>query len=141
MEWKVRARSNLSAATSLAVRPRWRPATCWASGVPYRSSPSCTHAVPAEIQLRAESRDNFAGEITVEATGGVEVWPIEVERFDDSGYQHDALANGFDGQFQELEAEFATAGDTVLRIDQAGLIFFQAPHSGCTGNGTLAPHR
>jgi hypothetical protein len=44
------------------------------------------------------------------------------------------------GQFKELLAEFASAGDLSMNIDSSGKLFFQSANSGCVGNGALVPH-
>jgi hypothetical protein len=44
------------------------------------------------------------------------------------------------GQYKELLAEFASAGDVMMNIDSSGKFFFQSANSGCVGNGALVPH-
>ena len=55
-------------------------------------------------------------------------------------YNGSGMYRGPVGLFREELAQFAQAGDVIATIDSAGRLFFQSPDSGCTGNGTLAPH-
>jgi hypothetical protein len=46
------------------------------------------------------------------------------------------------GLYEETIADFTSrrSQDTVIRVDNAGLLFFQSANSGCTANGSLEPH-
>jgi len=76
------------------------------------------------------------GQMEVVTTAGSENWTLHLGHWPDGGAPVAAK-----GQFRELVAEFSSADDTVIVLDGNGALFFQSSHSGCTGNGKLAPHR
>jgi hypothetical protein len=103
----------------------------------------CRYAASAEISLAGISGKGWdkelAGEIRVTTNGAEETWRLELSAWVNY-YDLSAAMSWVAGLWDEQLAEFARDGDTVVRIDSLGQMFFQRAHSGCTGNGTLTPH-
>lgn len=105
----------------------------------------CGQPAPAQIsatvQLNTDGTGSadLQGEIQVTTSSGTETWLVNLGLWSglDSTLATSAAAAG---QFKELLAEFASAGDVIMNIDSSGKLFFQSAHSGCVGNGALVPH-
>lgn len=98
----------------------------------------CGETASGEISAALDSGD-IQGEIQVTTNEGDETWVLDLQPWRNY-YVLSASLKDVAGQYQEELAEFAPDGDTIMTVDQAGQLFFQSAHSGCTGNGTLAPH-
>ena len=98
----------------------------------------CAEPARAEISITGE-RQALAGEIRIITKDGEEVWRL---RIGDWSFYYTSMGRAayLVGTYTELLAPFAQSGDTIITIDSAGRLFFQSPTSGCTGNGTSAPH-
>jgi hypothetical protein len=107
------------------------------------ANPFCDQTAPANIiasvQLNSDGSDSAAlqGEIQVTTSGDTETWPLNMALWPDPLLATSAAAAG---QYKELLAEFASAGDVTMTIDSSGKLFFQSANSGCVGNGALVPH-
>jgi hypothetical protein len=107
------------------------------------ANPFCGQTAPANIiasvQLNSDGSDSAAlqGEIQVTTSGDTETWPLNMTLWPDPLLATSAAAAG---QYKELLAEFASAGDVTMTIDSSGKLFFQSANSGCVGNGALVPH-
>jgi len=104
----------------------------------------CGQPATAEISATVESNASqggssadLQGEIQVGTSSGTEVWPLNLTLWPDPLLATSAAAAG---QYNELLAEFASAGDVTVNIDSSGKLFFQSANSGCVGNGALVPH-
>ena len=101
----------------------------------------CGQPTPAElsgtVQTDADGSGNefMRGEIQVAAAGGEEAWSVDLLLWGD------CATTAPTGQFKEMVAEFAYAGDVIVTFDGSGRFFFQSATSGCVGNGTLVPAR
>jgi len=80
----------------------------------------------------------IAGEIQVRTNDGDETWSLELTSWSNF-YTLPATLGSVAGQYQEELAEFAQ-DDVLINVDSGGQLFFQSAHSGCTGNGSVAPH-
>jgi hypothetical protein len=80
----------------------------------------------------------LSGAVHVATSGGEETWLLDLGRWGNY-YLMSASPGDMSGQYAEGLAEFATGDDTVLSISGSQLQF-QSANSGCTGNGTIAPH-
>ena len=98
----------------------------------------CAGTASGAMSLAVAS-GNLQGEIQIPGWEDIEIWVLELAPWDHY-YVLPAAHEYVAGQYREELAEFALDGDTVMNIDRAGQLFFQSAHSGCTGNGTLAPH-
>ncbi len=58
-----------------------------------------------------------------------------------SGDRSKSLMAAWAGRYQQLIAEFASAGDVTIAINSSRDLSFQSASSGCVGNGALVPHR
>lgn len=97
----------------------------------------CEEPATADIEIAATT-GGFVAKLRVATSSGDETWLLDVG---EHSLWYDTLAYGPpSGLYHETLAQFALAGDVVLRIDDAGLLFFQSPDSGCTGNGTVSSH-
>jgi hypothetical protein len=105
----------------------------------------CGQPAPAEIsatvQLNTDGSGSavLQGEIRVTTSSDTETWPLNLQLWD-SGDSTLATSAAAAGQYKEVVAEFASAGDVIMNIDSSGKLFFQSGNSGCVGNGTLVPH-
>jgi hypothetical protein len=98
----------------------------------------CGAAVAAELNVSQTGR-TIAGELRVTTGGGVETWALDIG--DWSLYYDSSSSAGFRGRmYRERLAPFAEPGDPIISVDADGRLFFQSAASGCTGNGTVAPH-
>jgi len=102
------------------------------------SSRFCSVPGAAEMTL-AVSPTNMLGEIRVMTKEAEENWRLDLQQWRYT-YEIPATLRQVTGVFYELQAEFARDRDTAVRIDETGRLFFQSANSGCTGNGSLAPH-
>jgi hypothetical protein len=111
----------------------------------------CALPAPANIVLTILDPGTLKGELHVAAAGADEVWSFDLSywsayygRWDYRGALVVPEPNKFlvppNGTYREQLAEFAHGDDVIITIDKNGLLFFQAPKSGCTGNGRLTPH-
>jgi len=111
----------------------------------------CALPAAADIDLTTLDPEALKGEIHVANAGADEVWSFDLAywsiyygRLLLNGEQVGVSSNSFllpsHGTFREQLAEFAHGDDVIITIDKNGLLFFQAPKSGCTGNGRLTPH-
>jgi hypothetical protein len=107
-------------------------------------SPFCADAATWRASLNMISPwvdEGADGEIIVTTKHGEERWPVHTGYW--GGQARFALASGPGypkGLYKETVAEFATGHDVILDFDGGGRFFFQGWQTGCTGNGTLAPH-
>ena len=103
----------------------------------------CGENASAEIQLAhyatPAAEIGIKGEIQVTANDTTEIWSVDLQPFGNDSELR-ARLESVQGTYQEVLAEFALDGDTIISVNLAGLLFFQSAHSGCMGNGTLAPH-
>ena len=105
----------------------------------------CGQPAPAEIsatvQLNTDGSGtaDLQGEIQVTTSSDTETWPLNLTLWS-GGDPTLATSAAAAGQYKELLAEFAEAGDVIMNIDSSGKLFFQSAKSGCVGNGALAPH-
>ena len=105
----------------------------------------CGQPAPAEIsatvQLNTDGSGSadLQGEIRVTTSSGTETWPLNLGLWG-GGDPTLATSAAAAGQYKELLAEFASAGDVIMNIDSSGKLFFQSANSGCIGNGALVPH-
>jgi hypothetical protein len=83
----------------------------------------------AEIDIR--------GEMQVTVNDATQIWSLDFEQIDRGLLARSELVQG---TYHEELAEFALDGDTIVSVDLTGQLFLQSAHSGCIGNGTLAPH-
>jgi hypothetical protein len=105
----------------------------------------CGQPAPAEISATAQLNTDgsgssvLRGEIRVTTSSGTETWPLSLQLWGsgDPTLARSAMAAG---QYKEVLAEFASAGDVIMHIDSSGKLFFQSANSGCVGNGALVPH-
>lgn len=103
----------------------------------------CGQPAPAEISATVQltpygiGSADLQGEIQVTTSSGTEIWLLNLGLWSDPTLATSARAAG---QFKELLAEFASAGDLSMNIDSSGKLFFQSANSGCVGNGALVPH-
>ena len=97
----------------------------------------CDEPAPAVIEVTA-TESGFISELRVETSGGDETWLLDVGEYS-VYYNHDA-AGPPSGLYREMLAQFAQAGEVILRVDGSGQLFFQSSDSGCTGNGTVSSH-
>jgi hypothetical protein len=103
----------------------------------------CGQPVPADIsatlQLNTDGSGSsvLQGEIRVTTSSGTETWPLNLQLWSDPLLATSAAAAG---QYKELLAEFASAGDVTMNVDSSGKLFFQSANSGCVGSGALVPH-
>jgi hypothetical protein len=98
----------------------------------------CGETAPAQINIAVDS-GNIQGDLHVTTSAGDEIWSLALSEWNNY-YILPATPQNVAGQYNEEIAEFALAGDTIMSIDLAGKLSFQSAHSGCIGNGTLAPH-
>ena len=75
----------------------------------------------------------------VAAPNGEESWDVQLRAWPNM-YELAARQELVVGQYEEVLAEFAGAGDTVWNVDRTGRVSFQAARSGCIGEGRMTPH-
>jgi hypothetical protein len=95
----------------------------------------CGTPAPAHIFV-SQTATKLTGEIRVTTAAGVEVWALDILAW--SFYR--GSPSRLSGMFRERLAPFAESGEPIITIDRGGRLFFQSAASGCTGNGTVAPH-
>jgi hypothetical protein len=103
----------------------------------------CAEIGHASISIAVASVDVPAviqGSILVTTSAGTETWSLDMYSFSNYYVDLPATQGGLEGQYQEQLADFALSGDTIIKIDAAGVLFFQSASSGCTGNGQVRPH-
>ncbi|HWZ64034.1 MAG TPA: hypothetical protein VNX02_13505 [Steroidobacteraceae bacterium] len=103
----------------------------------------CAEIGHASISIAVASVDIPAviqGNILVTTSAGTETWSLDMYSFSNYYVDLPATQGGLEGQYQEELADFALSGDTIIKIDAAGVLFFQSASSGCTGNGQVRPH-
>jgi hypothetical protein len=98
----------------------------------------CGQATSAQVSgtlyLDAGSgAERMQGQIQLAVAAASETWTLDLLRWSDEGPPQGT------GQFKELLAEFASAGEVIVSFDGSGKFFFQSASSGCVGNGMLAP--
>ena len=111
---------------------------------PHDRSDFCGESASGEIHIAqyaivTAAEIGIRGEIQVTANGASETWSLDLAPLS-TDYELRARPEYVAGTYQEVLAEFALDGDTMISINLAGHLFFQSAHSGCIGNGTLAPH-
>jgi hypothetical protein len=103
----------------------------------------CRETASAEIrigQITGAGWDKrLAGEIRVKTSEADEIWQLELGHWVNY-YDGPANTSSLAGLWDEQLAEFARDGDTIVRIDGMGRLFFQSAHTGCIGNGIVAAH-
>jgi hypothetical protein len=102
----------------------------------------CGENASAEIHLAQYAIETAAeigirGEMQVTANDATQIWSLDLQPIDSGVLARPGLVQGM---YHEELAEFAIDDDTLVSVDLAGRLFFQSAHSGCIGNGTLAPH-
>jgi hypothetical protein len=96
--------------------------------------------VVAAADLTLEHVDSrLVGELRVDTPRGAESWPIQFAPWS-IYYGHIAAAGRPSGVLTEQFAPFAKEGTVVVNVDDSGRFFFQSAATGCTGNGSFAPH-
>ena len=106
------------------------------------ANPFCHQPLSANISATVQpgfsgGSPAIQGNIQVATAGGMETWLLDLQQWSGAALATSARAAG---QFKELLAEFASAGDVIMNIDSSGKLFFQSANSGCVGNGALVPH-
>jgi hypothetical protein len=101
----------------------------------------CGHPAAANIVMSLSTDPggtaaSLQGAIQLAGQSGTESWLLDLHGWPDQPFSVSAES----GQFKELLAEFAVAGDVIVNFDSAGKLFFQSAKSGCVGNGALAAH-
>jgi hypothetical protein len=99
----------------------------------------CGESVPAQVSISDAANGKLAGEIRVATSAGDETWLLDLSAWS-AYYTLSAAVTQPAGIFREELAQFAEGDDVVISVDGAGALFFQAPATGCIGNGTLTPH-
>jgi hypothetical protein len=81
----------------------------------------------------------ISGNIFVATSSGTETWSLNMGLY---GPNYIGLWTPEDiaGTYTEELADFALSGDTLITIDDKGVLSFQSASSGCTGNGEVKPH-
>src|SRR5690606_36342111 len=102
------------------------------------AGPLCGEAVPAEVSISGAYGER-AGEIRSQTENGDETWLLGLSRWS-AYYPLRADMSPPTGSFREELAQFAEGDDVVISIDGGWTVFFQAPATGCTGNGRVKPH-
>jgi hypothetical protein len=97
----------------------------------------CGETAASDLNIAVDS-GKIHGDIHVMTKAGVEIWSLALDYWDNY-YTLPAGLGFMAGQYQEELAEFALDGDTIMNVDRAGQLSFQSVHSGCMGNGTVAP--
>lgn len=93
----------------------------------------------AQYALVTAAEIGIKGEIHVTENEATELWSLDLQPLGNySGLR--ARLGYVQGTYQEGLAEFVLDGDTLMSVNFAGQLFFQSAHSGCIGNGKLAPH-
>jgi hypothetical protein len=100
----------------------------------------CGESVPAEASINDAANGKLAGEIRIATTAGDETWLLDLSAWS-AYYTLSAAVAHPAGTFWEELAQFAEGDDVAISVDGAGALFFQAPATGCVGNGTLTPHQ
>ena len=106
---------------------------------PIRFCAEIGHANLSIAVVSVDSQGDIQGKILVTTSAGTEAWSLDLINFNNY-YVLPASQGGLAGHYKEELAEFALRGDAIISIDAAGVLFFQSPGSGCTGNGQLRPH-
>jgi hypothetical protein len=99
----------------------------------------CAEIGQASIAVSSVDGD-IQGKILVTTGAGTETWALDMYSFSNYYVDLPAKLGGLEGQYQEELADFALSGDTIIKIDAAGVLFFQSASSGCTGTGQVRPH-
>ena len=104
----------------------------------------CNQSATATIMFPVQSgafpqshSDDLLGNISVATGAGQEEWALDLQFW---SWPPDSSSAVPAGQFNETQAEFAVGGDVIVTVDASGAMAFLSPHSGCVGNGALAPH-
>ena len=109
---------------------------------PHEHTGFCGESASGEIHISqyviGPGDFGIKGEIQVTANNATATWPLDLASL--GIWVGPVGLEEVQGKYQEELAEFALDGDTIVSIDLAGQLFFQSAHSGCIGNGTLAPH-
>lgn len=79
------------------------------------------------------------GNIFVTTSSGTENWPLNMSLYGPN-YISRLTPEDIAGIYTEELADFALSGDTLITIDDKGVLSFQSASSGCTGNGQVQPH-
>jgi hypothetical protein len=102
----------------------------------------CDAPGSGEISLRFNPNrrtSDLEGELRVATTAGVEIWPVVLEPWH-LYYDMPTKQGDLRGAWTELMAEFVADGEAIISVDNLGNLFFQSAETGCTGNGSVAPH-
>lgn len=105
----------------------------------------CAQPAPAQINATVQTNTDgngstsLRGEIRVTTPSGTETWPLDLLLWSGLDATH-ATSSAAAGQYQELLADFGSAGDVIMNVDSGGNLSFQSASSGCVGNGALVPH-
>lgn len=99
----------------------------------------CGESVPAEVSISDAANGKLAGEIRIATSAADETWLLDLSAWS-AYYPLSAAVTHPAGTFIEELAQFAEGDNVVISIDDAGVLFFQGPATGCIGNGTLTPH-
>ncbi len=102
----------------------------------------CAEIGHANISVAYSTGADFPviqGDILVTTSAGTETWSLNMSLY---GPNYIGLSTPVDiaGIYKEELADFALSGDTLITIDDKGVLFFQSASSGCTGNGQVQPH-
>ena len=102
-----------------------------------QTSPLCAAGATGAIHV-VVSAGKMQGEVQVDGGDAAATWTLDLGWWP-YYYTLPGAPQSVAGQYHEKVAEFANE-DTVINVDSNGKLFFQSPHSGCVGNGTLTPH-
>jgi hypothetical protein len=105
--------------------------------------PYCEEPAPARINVTVAPEGEYwrlEGELQIEGNSGEERWMLSLGEWSNY-YKRGAHPVPPDGSvYVEQLAPFAQAEDVDIEVDATGRVTFRSATSGCTGNGTLAPH-
>ena len=98
----------------------------------------CSDTASAEISVVVDE-ESVQGEVRVSTSAGEETWSVDLGAWSNY-YLLSAAQRYLTGQYQEQIADFNADAAMIVSVDPDGSFFFQSAPSGCTGNGTVAPH-
>jgi hypothetical protein len=134
---------------SLQFGGSWRQVGQQRSGEGYIVGQACAATNPgrfcgitatwAEFSITDVSSEGLAAEIRVDTGDGDETWYFDLSAWS-AYYRNKASPDGLSGVYENQLAQFASADNIIIRVDDSRRLFFQDGTSGCTGNGTASPY-
>jgi len=100
----------------------------------------CDGGVPAELELTKLGNKELNGTLHYDAREGLVSWAVSMTWPTSTYARFAAEFSHVSGAYREVLADFAHDGDVIVTVDGNGRWFFQSAHTGCTGDGALAPH-